>query len=197
MSLFAGERPSLSGVVIVDDGTTNPLTVTDSSGTAFLTVATGTGAVTSAQNQTVASGKTLAVTTADKLTVGGVIVPQTMTVTTELLAASVDKWVFVAPFACKVVSVKEVHSVAGGSAAAVSPRKITGVSAPGAAVAAGVTEITTAAFDLTATANTVVTGTLSATATDYTLAAGDKIGLDFSGTLTALVGFLVIELKRV
>jgi len=145
----------------------------------------------------VPTGKTATITDADALTVGGKKIAQTWKVRSELLAASVDKWVYIAERACKVVSVKEVHSVAGGSGATVRPRKITGVAAPGAAVASGITEITSAAFDLTATANTIVTGALSATASDYTLAAGDKIGLDFNGTLTGLVGLIEIELQAV
>jgi hypothetical protein len=124
---------------------------------------------------------------------------QRVVLTTELLAASVDKWMFVADRAYIVTAVNEVHSVVGGAAAAVRPRKITAAStaAPGAVVAAGITEITTAAIDLTAAINVSQTAALSATASDFTLAAGDKIGLDFSGTLTGLVGSLTIVLKAV
>jgi len=67
------------------------------------------------------------------------------------------------------------------------------VSAPGATAGATVVELTTAAIDLTATANTVVTPALVATAASLQLAAGDKIGLDFSGTLTGLVGGLYLD----
>ena len=143
------------------------------------------------------SAKPMSLSTADSLTVGGKIVPTTFTVNRTILASSVDEWVFIAPFACKVVSVREIHSVVGGAAAAVRPRKITDTSAPGAAAGSTVKEITTASFDLTTTINTTVAGTLSATASDYTLAAGDKIGLDFSGTLTGLVGVMTFELQRV
>jgi hypothetical protein len=144
---------------------------------------------------------TSANTTADNLAAGSkvngvVIVPQE-TITRTILAASVDEHIWIAPFACQVVSVKEIHSVVGGGSAAVRPRKITDTSAPGAAAGATVTEITTAGFDLTATVNTTQTGTLSATAADYTLAAGDKISLDFSGTLTGLVGIITIAVKAV
>ncbi|MBN9393442.1 MAG: hypothetical protein J0I20_35755 [Chloroflexi bacterium] len=118
-------------------------------------------------------------------------------VTSELLAASVDKWVFIADKAYKVTAVNEIHSVVGGSSAAVRPRKITDTSAPGASAGANVKELTTAAADLTATINTTQALTLSATAADLTLAAGDKIGLDFSGTLTGLVGLIEIVLKAV
>jgi hypothetical protein len=119
--------------------------------------------------------------------------------TTELLAASVDKWLYVADRAYQVVLVEEIHSVVGGSSAAVRPRKITAATtaAPGAAVATGITEITAASIDLTAAINVTQTPALSATAADLLLADGDKIGLDFSGTLTGLVGQLIIHLKPV
>lgn len=122
----------------------------------------------------------------------------TKIITSELLAASVDKWVYVADGAYQVVLVEEIHSVVGGASAAVRPRKILAatVAAPGAAVAAGITELS-AAIDLTTTVNTTQTATLVAVAADLLLADGDKIGLDFSGTLTGLVGLLVIHLKPV
>lgn len=135
-------------------------------------------------------------TSYDSLKVGGVKVGTSLVVTTELLAASVDKWVFVADRAYQVVAIKEIHSVVGGSAAAVRPRKVTDTSAPGAAASATVKELC-ASLDLTTTANTLVSGTLSATASDLQLAAGNAIGLDFSGTLTGLVGSLTIVLKAI
>lgn len=113
-------------------------------------------------------------------------------------AASVDDWVFVADRAYTVVSIKEVHSVAGGDGGAVTAdvRKVTAVAAPGAAAGSTVKELLATAFDLKSTANTTVTGTLTATAADLDLAAGDKIGINFVGTLTALAGgVVIIELK--
>lgn len=123
-------------------------------------------------------------------------------VTSELLASSVDKHIFIAPFACRVISAREIHSVVGGASAAVRLRKITDTSAPGAAASATVKELTTATFDLTATINTTQVGTLVAAAakvinSDFVLAAGDKLALDFSGTLTGLVGLVSIHIKRV
>jgi hypothetical protein len=105
----------------------------------------------------------------------------------------VDAHIWIAPRAGKVVSIKEIHSVVGGAACAVRPRKITDTSAPGAVASATVKEITTAAFDCTATINTTLQELFSATASDYTFAAGDKIALDMSGTQTALVGLIVME----
>lgn len=133
----------------------------------------------------------------DDVAIGGVKVGTTFHVNAQIAAASVDQWVFIAPVACQVVSVKEIHSVVGSTSAAVRPRKVTDTSAPGAAASSTVKELTTAGFDLTATINTTQTLTLSATASDYQLAAGDKIGLDFSGTLTGLVGVVTIALKAI
>lgn len=113
-------------------------------------------------------------------------------------AASVDDWIFISDRAYTVVSIKEIHSVAGGSSAAVAIRKHTaaGTAAPGAAAGATVKELQTAVLDLTTTANISQTSTLTATLADRDLAAGDKIGSDLSGTLTGLAGcVVVIELK--
>lgn len=137
--------------------------------------------------------------TADNFAAGtkinGTKLATSFVVSKEILAATANEHVWIAPFACQVVSIREIHSVVGGSSAAVRPRKITDTSAPNAAASSTVKELTTATFDLTATANTVVAGTLSATATDLQLAVGDHIALNFSGTLTGLVGTIAIELK--
>lgn len=124
---------------------------------------------------------------------------ETFEVPSELLAASVDKYVFIAQRACKLVGVKEIHSVVGGSGAQVSPRKIlaANASAPGAAVAAGITELTTAVIDLTTTVNTTQTPTLTATIADRSFAAGDKLALDFGGTLTGLVGSITLQFQYI
>jgi hypothetical protein len=149
------------------------------------------------QDPTIATGISLAVTDADGLTVGGVKVGTTKSITVELLAASVDQWVFIADRAYEVTGISEIHSVVGGASAAVKFRKITDTSAPGAAAGATVKELATAGFDLTAVINTTQNATLSATASDYQLAAGNKIAADFSGTLTGLVGHATIHLKAI
>jgi hypothetical protein len=96
-----------------------------------------------------------------------------------------DGKVFIAPWACKVVNVSEVHEVAGtdGSPVTLMIEKCTGTTATGSG-----TDILQAAFDLKGTANTEQWGTLSATPADYTLAAGDKLVFDFTGATTALAG---------
>jgi hypothetical protein len=114
-----------------------------------------------------------------------------------LTGTMVDQHVFVADRAYKVSAINEIHSVVGGAGANVRPRKITDTSAPGAVAGATVKELTTAVFDLTAVINTTQTGVLSATAADLLLATGDKIALDFSGTITGLVGMLTITLAPI
>lgn len=120
-------------------------------------------------------------------------------VTTDLMAASVDKWIFVADRAYQVMGFGEVHSVIGGASAVVTPRKVTaaGTAAPGDAAGATVKELTAAAIGLETTINVSQAPALSATAADLLLAAGDKVGLNFNGTLTGLVGHLTMSLKPV
>jgi hypothetical protein len=161
--------------------------------TSFFTNLDVSGTSSLSGSVTLATGKVMTLTDADSLTIGGKIVMTTQTVTFYEFTTMVDAHVWIAPRAGKVVSIKEIHSVVGGAACAVRPRKITDTSAPGAVAGATVKEITQAAFDCTATANTTQTGTLSATASDYTFAAGDKIALDVSGTMTNLVGVVVME----
>lgn len=140
-------------------------------------------------------GGTFAITTADKLTVGGVIVPQAISVNLGNLSASSASGdaVFIANRAYQVTAVRAVWSHIGGSGAAAQVEKLTGTTAPGSGTA-----ILQSAFDLTSTANTVGTGTLSATVGNLQLAAGDRLGVKLSGTLTALTGLNVtIHLKPI
>jgi hypothetical protein len=119
------------------------------------------------------------------------------TFTVGLLASAVDTDIWVAPQAAIVVGFRESHSVVGGASAAVRPRKITDTSAPGAVASGTVKELTTANIDLTATINTVVSPALSATVADLTFAVGNRLALDFSGTLTNLVGQLTVSVALI
>lgn len=113
-------------------------------------------------------------------------------VSSELLAASVDKFVFVNAHPThkwKVVAVRAKCSVVGGSGATVDVKKVPAATA----VASGTTQLT-AALDLTVTAPSDLPGTLIASPS--IIYPGDSIGLDFSGTLTGLVGVITIVLGR-
>ncbi|NBQ67420.1 MAG: hypothetical protein EBU46_00770 [Nitrosomonadaceae bacterium] len=97
----------------------------------------------------------------------------------------------------EVVAIREVHSTAGsdGSAVNVQVVKDTGTNAPGAGTDL-LTNNSSAGFNLKGTANTVQTGTLTATAASKKLAAGDRLSLDFAGTLTAVAGVVVTVTLR-
>lgn len=117
----------------------------------------------------------------------------TIPVTTVLNALSVSSAVFVADAAYQVVGVRSVWGVAGGAAAVLNVEKLTGTTAPGSGTA-----LLTSNFDLTSTANTVNTGTLTGTVADLQLAAGDRLGCKLGGVLTGLVGCaLTVLLKRI
>lgn len=118
-------------------------------------------------------------------------VPRSVVITVPTSASSVDSWVFIADRAYNLVAVRENHSVVGGAAAATRLRKVTATGvAPGAAAGATVIELIPS-LDLTATANTTVTPVI----TVASVGQGDRLGLDFSGTLTGLVGVVQIELQ--
>jgi len=114
------------------------------------------------------------------------------TISWPLLAGSVDSHIFVAPGPCTLEAVDFVVSVAGSTGAAVRPRKITDASAPGATAGATVIEMT-GALDLeSAVANTVTAGTVVTAGKVNEFDTGDKLALDFAGTLTNLVGVITL-----
>lgn len=90
--------------------------------------------------------------------------------------------------AYKVIGARMVQDVAGsdGSAVTLMLEKLTGTTAPGSGTA-----LLTAAWDLKATARTPQTGTLISTAASLTMAAGDRLGLNLTGTPTAVAGVVV------
>lgn len=147
-------------------------------------------------------GSTLAVTGATTLsstlnvtgaiTASGGVTGQSFSVsyigqTTE---AATDRAIFVAPVACQVVAVAQVHAVAAGGASKLQLTKDTGTTAPGGGTDL-LTNNTNTGFDLNATANTVQTGTLTATIADLQLAAGDRLAIDFANTIQSTAGLVV------
>jgi hypothetical protein len=100
-----------------------------------------------------------------------------------VIAEAVDQLVFVADRAYVLVSCSEVHATAGGAGATVALKKSSTVQA----IASG-TAMLTAALPIDGTANTVQSGVLSATAANTKLAAGDMLGLDFTGTVSPYAG---------
>jgi hypothetical protein len=100
-----------------------------------------------------------------------------------------DQHFFVAPQALTVVAISEVHSTAGsdGGAVTIMVERLQGTEAQGG----NGDDLLTAGFNAKGTANTVQTGTLTTTTANLNLSSGDRLGLDFVGTLTALAGVVV------
>lgn len=97
--------------------------------------------------------------------------------------------VFIAPRACNVLSITEVHNVAGtnGGAVTLNVEKLTGTQNLDAGV-----EVLSSPFNLKGTANTVQYGTMTTVLTSKQLAKGDRLALKDAGTLTTLSDVCVI-----
>lgn len=152
---------------------------------------------TTASTVTVATSKTLAVTTADLLTVGGTIVPQAEVLVSFVVDPHASKVVynlFVARDAWQVTHIDYTPDIAQGGALTATVVKAVGTATP----ASGTTPMHTAnAVDCNAVAHTVQPITLTATTADLQLAAGNRIGLVLSGALTTGSGLLTIRGKRI
>jgi hypothetical protein len=111
----------------------------------------------------------------------------------DILANAVDNWAFIADDNYQVTRVVCIPTVIGsdGSAVTAAVKKASSTTAPGSGTA-----VMSNTFNLKATANTLQTATLSTTLTDYQLTTNDRLGIDFTGTLTAAVGVIQINLKR-
>jgi hypothetical protein len=111
--------------------------------------------------------------------------------------AQVDGYFFTSDGYYEVDYAGCTYDVAGGASAAVQLRKC----ASGTTIASG-TALLTTAFDLTAAADTpqrksVAAGTMTTTVADRQLIPGDSLALDFSGTLTGLLGVgVTVRLRR-
>lgn len=102
----------------------------------------------------------------------------------------ITKNVFVADRAYQLVSVEEAHITASTSGT-LQITKCTGTQAPGSGV-----NMLTGTISTAGTANTVVAGTLSATAANSLLADGDRIAFVTGGTTTNYVGGAVTIVLR-
>ena len=122
------------------------------------------------------------------------IIPQDVTLTVQIDANSVDENVWIADGPYEIVGASEVHAVAGNDASAVTADvvKITSTDAPGSG-----TTMLASTFDLKGTANTVVDKALTTTLANRKVVSGNRIGINFGGTLTTLAGgVIVIRLKQ-
>jgi len=98
-----------------------------------------------------------------------------------------------------LTSAQYSHAVAGSDAGAVNIQLTKDV--PGTAPGAGTTLLinnSNAGFNAKGTANTPISGALVASDASLTFAAGDRISIRFTGTLTALAGVTVTaSLRRI
>lgn len=138
---------------------------------------------------------------ADQLTIGTVPVSPYRTVSVSLStnALCIDQNVFIADRALQVTRIDYNHATAGtdGSAVNLQVAKQTGTQAIGSGTNL-LTNNTNAGFNCKATINTVQNGTLTGTTASLQLAAGDRLALDFAGTVTSLAGVTVtIQLKPI
>lgn len=113
---------------------------------------------------------------------------------TEYLAASVDKVFFTALRAMRVKAITGRVEAAGTDGGAVTA--VVKKAASGTAIASG-TALHSGTFNLKGTAATNQSLTLSTTSSDLDLAAGDSIGIDFTGVLTTATGIITVALAPV
>lgn len=109
-----------------------------------------------------------------------------LTISFAPITSPVDAVYWVAPFACTVTKIQYRPTATAAGATAVVKKAPSGT-----AIASG-TALHSNNFTLDGTANTNQDGTLSATAADRDLAAGDSIGVDFGGTTTNATGVFTI-----
>lgn len=107
----------------------------------------------------------------------------------EYNASSIDKTCFVATRAYVVQGISGSPTVAGSDGGAVTAaiKKASGTTA----IASG-TALHSGTYNLKGTADTVQNLTLSTTSGVTAIAAGDRIGIDFTGTLTAATGVITV-----
>ena len=152
------------------------------------------GGAVSTNDVTVNSTKALTVTTADKLTVGSVIVPQYKYIEVPLDNHTTTKYVMFAGENWQVVSVNEIHRVATSIIGAT----VRLVKAPSGRVPAASTNVTTADFTMSATADTIVTKAVSTVTGVSLVNATDRLAVVPSAALADCQGGLMeIVLKRV
>lgn len=209
---FTAAGVSFTGTVAVDSLTVNSITSGDSSldiAGLFGTAGVGGGVFISGGGSVVGNGGTLSLSggavigsgtggaanlkggsssggAAGEAQINGSanIVPATYMFTGT--PAATDQAFFIAQRAMVIKSVSQVHSVAAGGTSTLTVTKDTTPAAPGAGTA-----IQTGSFNLNATANTVQTGTLAASAATLTLAAGDRLSVKFANAIQSSAGIVV------
>lgn len=149
-------------------------------------------------NTTMAAAKSFTVSTADLLTCGGKIVPQTKTITvnyapvTSNTAANAFSF-FIADETYQITLIKISYDTQLDASSTLQIQKLTGTTAAGSG-----TNLLTGAIALDGTINTVNTGTLTGTTANLQLAVGDRICGACNESISAGGGVNIsITLKRI
>lgn len=118
----------------------------------------------------------------------GAYVSESASIVLTANATCIDQNIYIAGRRMKVVGISEVHTTAGTDAGTVSLtlKKCTGTTAPASGTALHSTVI-----NLKGTAQTVQSPALTDVESTLTLEPGDRLGLDFTGTITTLAGVCV------
>jgi hypothetical protein len=188
---------SLDDLAISDDLTVGDDITLTSAGAVLTFGTTNPAVLTGGTNLlTLAASDTLAITTADLLTVGGVIVPQFGYIAARVGPhASVTEYdLFVAPRALQVTRIDVVPSTLQGGALTATIVKAVGTDTP---VKTTTPMHTADAINLNTGAYTVQNITLTVTTADLQLAAGNRISIDYSAALTAGHAAVTISFKYI
>jgi hypothetical protein len=111
---------------------------------------------------------------------------------TDIQASSVaDKVIGILPVRCELVSVKEVHGVKAGQTCTVSIERLQGVE-----TSASGDQVVAATINAEGTANTVQSGTIVTAGDINIFEAGDRVGVNMTGTTTSLATMIVACLFR-
>lgn len=109
-------------------------------------------------------------------------------VNSHFAASPADAVFFIAPFDLTIRSVDYIHGTAGSDGGAVTAQveRLQGTEAIGSG-----DDLLASTFNCKGTANTVQNGALTSTTASLTLSKGDRLGVDFTGTLTSLANVAI------
>ena len=131
-------------------------------------------------------------TSVDSLKEAGVIVPTEKAIIVDE-GNLTTKAIFTADTGWKIKAIREIHSVLGDAGNTYNVEKLTSGTAPGSG-----TNCMASTGSISSTVNTPASPALSGTPADYTLAAGDSLGVKLSANHPgALRGAITIYLTRV
>lgn len=99
------------------------------------------------------------------------------------IGSQLNRTFFIASRDYQVIAIREIHSVAAPSGATLNIRKETSTQAPGGGVS-----LLSSTIDLSVTANTAQSGSLTNTSADLNLKAGDRLSLETVNATSGILG---------